>query len=352
MYSSTTHTNSDDMTEDQRIGKMCFIAPLHGIRIDDDLGAGVQLGDHGCIVNDTKLIKSYINDDWKDELGAAMIRKLHGAKVLVFGELPVAPNENNRELCEKQVYSIRALLEFLWVVRDNAVNCEMCIFGWWDEAFQQWKTPVGISPTQYVSMADGGGHRTITSFTKSEIETVAGYMQGVTALNPITHLHASAFKTKTHIDRVNLGRYLVHHARSIRDITGKISLYCSAFEALLTTSASEVSHQLAERVALLIEDDPDRRMEVYRSMKEIYDVRSKMMHGKFPKLRTDRRIEDVAQQCDEYLRKIIWSLVNAPFPALQSTDETELDNHFQRRVFEAGQVTFGFLIDEDAHADT
>ena len=337
--------------------KICFVSPLLGINIEDDLGSGVRLGTFGWIGNDPALIHKYIGDDWREELGTAVIRKLLGAKAFVFGELPSVSTERRREYFEDLVRMVQQVfLDFLWVVRDNAVNSEICVFGTWDEATHRWLKPVGLSPFATVSKVDGVSFRTLTEFSKKEIEIVAEYMKGVKNINTITHVHPAAFKTQRQkgqeekIDRFGLGRFIVHRARRAQDITGKIALYCSAFEAMFTTSMSEVSHQLAERVALMLADDIEKRMEVYQTMKEIYEIRSKMMHGKTPKIKGGRSIEEAARQCDDYMRKIVWSLMNAPIPEMQSTDSV-LENYFQRRLFGAGDsALLGMLknkIDED-----
>lgn len=50
-------------------------------------------------------------------------------------------------------------------------------------------------------------------------------------------------------------------------------------ETLLTTGNTEVSHQIAERVAILVSDDCDRRIELYNIVKKLYNQRSKITHG-------------------------------------------------------------------------
>ncbi len=57
-----------------------------------------------------------------------------------------------------------------------------------------------------------------------------------------------------------------------------IGLTCS-LEALLSTQTNEITHILAERVAVLTENKYERRLDVYRKIKDLYKIRSKLVHG-------------------------------------------------------------------------
>ena len=50
-------------------------------------------------------------------------------------------------------------------------------------------------------------------------------------------------------------------------------------EALLLSQTSELGHSLAERVAILCGKDARTRIATYRTMKRLYKVRSKLVHG-------------------------------------------------------------------------
>lgn len=50
-------------------------------------------------------------------------------------------------------------------------------------------------------------------------------------------------------------------------------------EALLSTGTAEISHQISERVAVLIGREPNDRLEIYRRVKKLYDLRSRITHG-------------------------------------------------------------------------
>ncbi len=50
-------------------------------------------------------------------------------------------------------------------------------------------------------------------------------------------------------------------------------------EALLSTSNQEVTHQIAERAAILLAKNGTERCNIYKKIKKLYGVRSKIVHG-------------------------------------------------------------------------
>jgi hypothetical protein len=50
-------------------------------------------------------------------------------------------------------------------------------------------------------------------------------------------------------------------------------------EALLSTGNDEIAHQISERSAVLLRRSPPERLELYREMKKLYGLRSKIAHG-------------------------------------------------------------------------
>ena len=53
----------------------------------------------------------------------------------------------------------------------------------------------------------------------------------------------------------------------------------TVFEALLSTDNSEITHQISERAAFMLEFTEDGRYDLYRRMKKLYKTRSLLVHG-------------------------------------------------------------------------
>jgi len=55
-------------------------------------------------------------------------------------------------------------------------------------------------------------------------------------------------------------------------------------EALLSTSNEGITHQIAERGAILLSKDGNERYNIYKQIKNLYNIRSRVIHGNaFPK---------------------------------------------------------------------
>ena len=56
----------------------------------------------------------------------------------------------------------------------------------------------------------------------------------------------------------------------------------TVLESILTTDdeKTEITHRLAERVAALLTRNGEERVRIYRQVKELYNIRSKLIHGK------------------------------------------------------------------------
>ena len=76
---------------------------------------------------------------------------------------------------------------------------------------------------------------------------------------------------------VAIGSFL-SYALAADDVQGYLALM-TVFEALLSTGGTEITHQIAERTACLLEREVEGRLRVYRRMKELYATRSHLVHG-------------------------------------------------------------------------
>jgi hypothetical protein len=97
----------------------------------------------------------------------------------------------------------------------------------------------------------------------------------------------------------------------------------TVFEAIVSTEKDEISHQIAERTAFLLEQQEEKRYLVYRRMKQLYGTRSQVVHGDVDnrpgyittdRLRLDTKItvvpkKDVADAfgfCIRLLRRVVF----------------------------------------------
>lgn len=69
-----------------------------------------------------------------------------------------------------------------------------------------------------------------------------------------------------------------------------------AMEALLSTQESEITHQLAERTAVLLGSDEEPPITLYRAVKRLYDTRSNIVHGRGMSKDDQRRLAKRARK--------------------------------------------------------
>ena len=73
-----------------------------------------------------------------------------------------------------------------------------------------------------------------------------------------------------------------HRALNQKEWHVRFLLLVIALEALFSEGASELAHQVSERAASLLEPPGEGRIERYRKLKEVYRLRSKIVHGAQP----------------------------------------------------------------------
>src|SRR5690606_38981271 len=93
-------------------------------------------------------------------------------------------------------------------------------------------------------------------------------------------------------------------ARASSILPMKIVNYSIALECLFNTRTSEISHKIAESVALLLGISSSSKNEMYHLIKSAYSYRSKLVHGKVISGVEDDLV-DISNKLDIVLRDLI-----------------------------------------------
>jgi len=130
-------------------------------------------------------------------------------------------------------------------------------------------------------------------------------------------------------------------------------------EALVSTSNTEVTHQISERSAVLLEGSPDGRLAIYKKIKTLYSVRSQIVHGSMVKKITHQVIQgsmiptniaretsyvnaqksiiSVSRYCEiaELSVRMILAVLNEPalMAAVKSGKTKQIDDFYLHRLF-------------------
>jgi hypothetical protein len=122
----------------------------------------------------------------------------------------------------------------------------------------------------------------------------------------------------------------------------------TVFEAILSTDSSEITHQISERVAFMLESTEDARYSTYKRMKQLYKTRSLLVHGaiinkagviNYDTLRLDAKItivpdadlSDIFDLCIRLFKRVLTDPVLLGL--LEQKDSGPLIEHYLRLGF-------------------
>lgn len=214
-----------------------------------------------------------------------------------------------------------------WLVEDNSVNCELA-FALCQEFMHVHSNALALNYSTHSGVrkqveVDEEGARALTEVHRK-------FFQGIRQQDLPEH---TAFrKTTARLDRAT--RFL-QQARSSEDLGQKIANYCSFFEALLSTSSAELSHQLSERAAFFLSSNPPERLRLFREIKKAYGIRSKIVHGDILSPSAIASLVDIARNCDDTARALMLKITLTPeLGALMNEGSTDaLDAYMLDLIF-------------------
>lgn len=135
------------------------------------------------------------------------------------------------------------------------------------------------------------------------------------------------------INRIERAFHFLTLARTCSHLSLKISFYMCIYEALFYgNSQGEISHQIAERVALYAASARFIRVGIYKQIKDAYNIRSLYFHGKsFKKFKGD--LSKISFCLDNLTRDILLKIVLKD-SAIFLQDDDLLEKSFQDLLFE------------------
>ena len=155
--------------------------------------------------------------------------------------------------------------------------------------------------------------------------------QAVNAANfKVARIHT---KTNSH----QLTRALSHvgRAQTTVVIPEKITFYCSALEALFSTSHMEITHQVAERAAVVRAASKTDRLDTYRAVKSCYSFRSKYIHGAPLKDEDESRLQGMCRELDTVVRECFHQVLEdgCLLEVLIKGGEQQVDDFMLQKLF-------------------
>lgn len=312
---------------------------LYNISTDQIYGEGIELPFGIKITTDNAFKEKIIWKGIEGAIGGLEYNYLFNVPVLYKIENIVAKQENKDDILCDFLADCNFLLYDLWQIKDNAVDIQM---GYLFYPFKMQSSHIqtltrtdlinGFTHSNLISttFTDFKGTKDTVHFSSDELKQIYQF-----DINRKTERFSKQETKKTLIrsseQKITLAGIFIQMARTNHDLALKITLCCTALESLFTTDNKELSHKTAERASLLIGESLEERKIIYEKIRDIYAVRSQVLHGTALGKKIHSKIEHIAIDCDDLLRRIYKKINDTPELDKFYRNDTSSSNSNQKK---------------------
>ena len=303
-----------------------FVTSLINLRVEQPMGSNWVIAGHLKISNSQSVAESLVTEALRENIGTLEVNHILSRRPFVYSvsEYPVEDTSEKKQLevLKTHLAYTQMFVNLLWLIKDNSVNFEL---GFLQYPYVRHGHLTRISSNALsATFSDATGSRDEVTFTEAEMrQAIDLYKGGYGWTHDEYTVPEYPPVALGRQDRLSRALYFVQAARASLHLPEKVAYYCMCFESLVSTSPSELAHQVAERVASLIGNAPPGAVEIYRDLKRAYDTRSKLVHGGKLTDQGDRYHID-STNCDRYLRRLFHVLnPNSKFGEAIGTTSTQ-----------------------------
>lgn len=310
-----------------------FLTALRNLEIVDPGESSFEIMP-GINFTNSNLVKEYlINDIVVQAIGVIEYNYILQSKNIAFYkyELEDFRGHDNDTYLIIVLSWLEELLKNSWLVKDNCIDCDFAFLG------RGLDTERAICSSNFLAskrnMADGS--RPSVAFTLAELKLWADlHDKSETYYFSKNSNSPKNFMLQKNFSRIGRSMEFVKAARSATNLAYKLSHYCSAFESLLTTDSSELSHKLSERAAFFLQESSPDKLNTYNTLKQAYNVRSKLTHGDVLKESQIEKVPELSVACDSLLRATILKILNDDqLMLLFDGNNEKIDDYFSQLIF-------------------
>lgn len=338
-----------------------FIAPIYNLQIKTDIDTSLNFCD--LYMSNTKrfLNETILKADFKEVLGNYLVYDFYDDRdpdnpivnTYVYLKGSITNITTEQDLLKKQsqtgfatrltnilLLEVQNYINKLWLLKDNSVYIR--------DGFVAMKLPNNRNRIFKYSLRDIyydlACKREEIVFTKHELKQAFNYVKDsdrtafqIKEISPeeimslyekYIDLNLFSKKNKLITDNIKKSEYFIKMSRSEFHTDVKIYFYISALEALfMSDSKGELTHQISEKVAHLLGENTDEKLDYYKNMKKAYNIRSAVAHGGTYKHSNEELLEYV-EFLDNVLRNI-WLNKLEIFEKTQS----EINKYFEEICF-------------------
>lgn len=312
------------------MAKATFVSRLQNIEISGQLYKGVDLLQGVHVANDAQKKKGWLDETFRNWVGKLEADYLRDSPAYLYAVSEITFEKSADLNTLNSFLGISQLaLTGLWLVKDNAINL--------DTGFLIIDVPsppytLVTSDVWAARYTDASGALFETSFDRKELRDAATLLLSWAQASG-QHDSATEPNLFTNVARLQRVLFFVQAARAQDRLPLKIIHYCTCFETLFTTDSMEVSHKIAERVARFLGTNHEERVDVFEQMKDIYDIRSSVVHGELLRTKFRDNIEPYSVACDTFLRLTITKILqDSTLSETFSGNQEQLNEFFKQLV--------------------
>ncbi len=313
---------------------------ITGIDIPFSSIPGIKVSGDIRLIKDLESISRLIGE-FEDCIGGVEASFLRGhASALGYRhEVLEIVGQNNSEYLNgvllRALEQIHTWLLRLWLVKDHSINLDLA----WLSA-RVGKERVTNNNRWVTASSNASGRMENTSFNRSELKEAD-------SIN-LQHKHWSTGPVKLDIDscqgpsitmlssgslRFQRFLYFMFAGRSNTDVAMKVAHWCSGLETLVSSSHTELSHQVAERAACALHPAGLDRIETFQLVKSAYNMRSKAVHGAPFKDKEAENLLRISVNLDSICRKLArLYFEDEKFRLVVEGDKKVFDEFWLRRI--------------------
>lgn len=315
--------------------KYRFITTLHNLDLENVKNKGPRIFGGARISNGEDILSATLDTDIAREMmGQVSINEFKGTSYLyVDGKLDEFSSEEDldREGGRLVFYYLRCAQHFattLWEVKDSNVYVR--------DGF------LFVSPNNFESgflykaslsaiFTKADGSYELSKFSDEEIATAIQdykpWPEDGSDFEELKKPSSEHFYKNGNSTRLIRASYFTLAARNNSTLPMKLLSYCTALECLFSTGTSEVSHKIAERVAVMLGTNGEKKKELFKLVKKAYGHRSTIVHGSSLK-GSENSLVELSIGLDEIMRGLL-----KEEHEVFSKKDNEIDDFFDDLLF-------------------
>lgn len=288
-----------------------YITSFRKLVLTERISGFIELMPRVNITNDPEVKAQWLTEECREAIGQIECAHLEREPNFVFGEFEIDEmSELSPDAILIVVLSwIDLLLKNAWLLKDHVMQCDAAFLRVEMAGRTAWTKNYLAS---LVSFSDG--YALIERDIEMSIDEVKNWAKTADLVEDYlseADSSPSRFMMEKGYKRSGRAMQFVVAARRAQDLAFKIANYCSAFETLFTTDATELAHKLSERVAFFLGERGENRRRVFTMVKNAYNIRSKLVHGDTLKQNQIDALSALSTECDNSLRRILWEIFHS-----------------------------------------